>query len=184
MDYKAHITRPEDQVNNMDITQISRIDTAKFFKSSNLKELNRLLINICKHVFIEAYNNAGKEAGAVLNIKTKKYEYKEALQYSKINFKDIEILKDADVYSCITFHTHPDISIFSIQDVKNLLEDKVVRAIVLVNAACNIFVLVKDPNKDYNELIDYLYSQFHDFLAREDINKMEEFNLKIRRVTL
>lgn len=26
MDYKAHITRPENQVNNMDITQLSRIE--------------------------------------------------------------------------------------------------------------------------------------------------------------
>lgn len=50
MDYNAHITRPEDQVNNMDITQISRIDTAKFFESSNLKELNNSLISIYRSI--------------------------------------------------------------------------------------------------------------------------------------
>ena len=88
MDYNAHITSSEDQVNNMDITQISRIDTAKLFESSNLKELNNSLISICKQVFIEAYNNNGKEAGAVLDINNLVYGYKKATRYFSVSFDD------------------------------------------------------------------------------------------------
>lgn len=183
MNYKAHITRPEDQVNNMDITQISRIDTAKFFESDNLKELNSLLIDICKHIFIEAYNNNGKETGAVLNIDKITYEYETRLMYNKINFNDLETLNKSKDYSCITIHTHNNISIFSIQDIKNLLEDNRVIAIILVNSVGNIYILCKDASKDYTELIDFLYEQINDFITPDVYKELNKYNLNIRRIT-
>ena len=65
MDYNAHITRPEDQVNNMDISKIYKISTAKFFDNIEyFRELNNVLINLCKEVFTNSYNSGGKEAGA------------------------------------------------------------------------------------------------------------------------
>lgn len=192
MDYNAHITRPEDQVNNMDITQISRIDTAKFFESSNLKELNNSLISICKQVFIEAYNNNGKEAGAVLDINNLVYGYKKATRYFSVSFDDNETTDDNDCYkilseakecSCIAIHTHNDTSYFSVSDIMSLIKDRKVIAIVVITSKADIFVLCAKRIKRYTAVENYINNMFEDFITPELREIMEEHGLLIRRIT-
>lgn len=192
MIYKAHITRPEDQVNNMDITQISRIDTAKFFENNNLKELNTLLIDVCKHVFIEAYNNGGKEAGAVLNLDNLRYGYKKATRYFYISFNDnrtnddndcYKILSEAEGCSCVTIHTHNGTSYFSVSDIMSLIKDKKVIAIIVITSKADIYVLCADKVKMYSELENYIYDMNEDFITPELRKIMEEYGLFIRRIT-
>lgn len=192
MDYKAHITRPENQVNNMDITQLSRIETAKFFESSNLKELNQLLIDICKRVFIEAYNNNGKEAGAVVDLNKKVYGYKKATRYNVVSFDNNEttddndcykILYGAQEYSCITIHTHNDSVYFSVSDIISLIKDIKVVAIVVITSKADIFVLCKHKTKEYEEVKEYIDNMFEDFITPELKKTMKDNGLIIRRIT-
>lgn len=193
MDYNAHITRSEDQVNNMDITQISRIDTAKFFNNSELYELNNLLIEICKETFLEAYNKNGKEAGAVIDINSMEYAYKKATHYFRVSFEEntenlndnecYKILSNATMCSCITIHTHNDTSYFSVSDVMSLIKDTKVISIVVITSRADIFVLCADKTKDYNTVEEYIDNMFEDFITPELRSIMEVNGLFIRRIT-
>ena len=69
-EYKARIVREEDRVNNMDISKIYKISTAKFFDNIEyFRELNNVLINLCKEVFTNSYNSGGKRSRS--NIESK-----------------------------------------------------------------------------------------------------------------
>ena len=58
--YQAHITRIEDQKNHINISKIYKIDNTKFFDNTEkFDELNKILIDICKQVFTDAYNSGG-----------------------------------------------------------------------------------------------------------------------------
>ena len=193
MDYNAHITRPEDQVNNMDITQISRIDTAKFFNNPELYELNNLLIEICKETFSEAYNKNGKEAGAVIDINSMEYAYKKATHYFRVSFEEntanlndnecYKILSRAATCSCITIHTHNDTSYFSVSDIISLIKDTKVIAIVVITSKADIFVLCADKTKDYRAVKNYIDNMIEDFITPELRAIMKENGLIIRRIT-
>lgn len=192
MDYKAHITRSEDYVNNMDISQIYKIDTARFFESSSLKELNESLINICKQVFIEAYSNNGKEAGAVIDIDNLVYGYKKATRYFSVSFDDngtnddndcYKILSEAKGCSCITIHTHNNTSYFSVSDIMSLIKDKKVIAIVVITSKADIFIVCAEKLKRYETVKNYIDSMFEDFITPELRKIMEEHGLFIRRIT-
>lgn len=192
-EYRAHMTRPEDQVNNMDITQISRIDTAKFFNNPELYELNNLLIEICKETFSEAYNNAGKEAGAVIDINSMEYAYKKATHYFRVSFEEnttnlndnecYKILSKATTCSCITIHTHNDTSYFSVSDIMSLIKDTKVIAIAVITSKADIFVLCADKTKDYSTVEEHIDNMFEDFITPELRSIMEANELFIRRIT-
>ena len=189
-EYRARIIRPEDRVNNMDITQIDKINSAKFFNDNKFSSLNNLLIDICKEVFKEAYRKNGREAGAVINLDTLDYTYKKAALYDRVSFEQCnedngcyEILHNATKCSCVTIHTHNDISYFSVSDIISLISDIKVRAIVVITSAADVYVLCADNVKNYKTVRDYIDNMLEDFITPELRGVMEDNGLVIRRIT-
>lgn len=189
-EYRVRIVREEDRVNNMDITKIDKIDSAKFFNNTELNDLNKLLIDICKGVFKEAYNRNGREAGAVVDLSNAEYAYKSAKLYNRVSFEYCEedngcyeILHRATECSCITIHTHNDTSYFSVSDIMSLISDRKVRAIVVITSNASIYVLCADSVKNYREVEDYIDTMLEDFITPELRKIMEDNELIIRRIT-
>lgn len=191
MDYQAHITREEDQKNNMNISKVYKIDGTKFFEDvERFEDLNNVLIDICKKVFIDAYNSGGKEAGAIFNLRTLEYDFKKAYKYDSISFKsklndtDIceSILDKAHKHECVTIHTHNSVGTFSIQDILSLLRNDKVCTIVLVDSDANIKILCKDINTNYSALENYLLNYFVDYIDNTIYNQLKQYKLIIKGV--
>jgi hypothetical protein len=175
------------------MSMINKINTAKFFKNKEFENINNLLIDISKKLFIEAYTNGGKEAGAVLNIDNLKYGIKKATNYNEVYFGDnkstddnecYKIMSESDNYSYMTIHTHNDISYFSVTDVCSLLDDDKVISISVINSNADIFILIKDKSKDYSTVKEYRDNMLQDYITPDFRKVMEENGLVIRRITL
>lgn len=190
--YKARIPSGEKYINNIEIDHIDRLDTAQFFDVNNPRnqEINNVLIQICKDVLIESYEKGGREAGAVLNIHTKEYVLHEATQYGLVDFEEdknseyYNIHKNSDNYSCIMIHNHNTKSSFSAQDIVALLRDENAIAIIVVTCNANIFILVKEKNKDYSNILKNIDSNYKtDFITPNTRKLMIESGLIERKVT-
>lgn len=190
--YKAHIPSGEKYINNIEIDHINRLDTAQFFDedTSRNQEINNILIQICKEVLIESYEKGGREAGAVINIHTKEYVLHEATQYGLVDFEEdknseyYNIHKNSDNYSCIMIHNHNIKSSFSAQDIVALLRDENAIAIIVITCNANIFILVKEKNKDYSNILKNINSNYKtDFITPDTRKLMTESGLIERKVT-
>lgn len=190
--YRARIPSKEKYINNIEIENLNRLDTAQFFdiKTQRTQELNNVLIQICKDVLVESYNKGGREAGAIVNIHTKEYVLHEATQYGLVDFEEdknseyYNLHKNSDNYSCIMIHTHNTKTGFSAQDVIALLKDKAAIAIIVVTCNANIFILVKEKNKDYSKILSSINSNYKtDFITPDTRKLMIESGLLERKVT-
>lgn len=190
--YKAHIPSGEKYINNIEIDHINRLDTAQFFDEDTPRnqEINNILIQICKEVLIESYEKGGREAGAVINIHTKEYVLHEATQYGLVDFEEdknseyYNIHKNSDNYSCIMIHNHNIKSSFSAQDIVALLRDENAIAIIVITCNANIFILVKEKNKDYSNILKNINSNYKtDFITPDTRKLMTESGLIERKVT-
>lgn len=190
--YKARIPSRDKYINNIEIEHISRLDTAQFFdiKTSVTSGINDILIQICKDVITESYEKGGKEAGAVLNIPKKEYALHEATQYGVVDFKEDEtsdyykIHNNSDKYSCILIHNHNTKESFSKQDIYAFIKDESAMAIVVITCNANIFILIKERNKDYSDILNSINSNYKTDYITPDIRKlMIENGLIERKVT-
>jgi hypothetical protein len=165
--YNARLRR-EPYKNNMELDKISRIESAKFFDTESPENtaINNALISLCKMIFMEAYNNEGKEAGAVFNIKTKEYAIHDATKYNEVNFKDDlksdyrKLMDKSADYSYIVLHTHNSVSSFSSTDVRSLVSDDKAIAIIVVTSDANIFILTREKFKNYSEVVEVIDSTY------------------------
>lgn len=189
-EYRARIVREEEQVNNMDISKIYKISTAKFFDNIEyFRELNNVLINLCKEVFTNSYNSGGKEAGAILNLRTLEYGVKKPKYFDRINFCDCDdeckrIDKQSGNNECVTIHTHNSVSTFSLVDLTTLLTSESTLAMVVVDSDANIHIMIKDANRDYTKFLAKIseYS-WTDIIYPEIYNMYTSENIIYRRLT-
>ena len=185
MDYRVHITREEDQKNNMNISKIYKIDNTKFFDNvERFEELNNALIDICKQVFTGAYNSGGKEAGAILNLRTLEYDFKKPKYFNKINFYDSDdechrLIDASHSNECITIHTHNNVSTFSLIDLIALLSSDNTISMILVDSEANISLMTKNATIDYTKMTyeikmkyswtDIIYPEVYDMIKSEGV---------------
>lgn len=188
-EYKARIIREEDRVNNMDINKINKIDSAKFFDNIKyFRELNDMLINLCKEVFINSYNSGGKEAGAIINLRTLEYGVKTPKYFDRINFCDCDdeckrIDNQSGNNECVTIHTHNSVSTFSLIDLTTLLISDSTLAMILIDSEANVYVMVKDVNRNYNNFISKIQEyNWTDVIYPEIYNMYTSENIIYRRV--
>lgn len=190
--FKARIPNRDKYINNIEIENLDRLDTAKFFDVSNGKNniVNNTLIQICKDVLTESYEKGGREAGAILNITNGMYALHEATQYGVVDFKEdttadyYRVHDDSDKHSCIMIHNHNTKTSFSAQDIVSLLGDDKVIAIVVVTCNCNIFILIKERYKDYTDVITNINSNYKtDYITPDTRELMIENGLIERKVT-
>lgn len=190
--YKARIPSRDKYTNNIEIEHIDRLDTAQFFNIKNhvTSGINDILIQICKDVFTESYEKGGKEAGAVLNIPKKEYALHEATQYGVVDFKEDETLdyykihNNSDKYSCILIHNHNTKGSFSKQDIYAFIKDESVMAIIVITCNANIFILIKERNKDYSDILSSIDSDYKtDYITPDTRKLMIENGLIERKVT-
>lgn len=193
MDYRASIPRAETYENHIEIENIDRINTAKFFDTvtERTEEINNLLIHVCRDVFTESYNKGGREAGAILDVQSMEYAIHRATQYGRINFSDdtatdyYKIHDKANKRSCIVIHNHNSKQSFSAQDILALVLDVKVTAIVVITCNGCINMIIKTKHKDYTDIIRDIYSNYKtDFITPSTRALMNQRELFERRVTI
>lgn len=189
--YKASVKHDKTQYNNIRLDLIYKIDNAKFFdnESEINKYLNNILINICKEVFIESYENGGKEAGAVYDISRDLYAIHKATKYDVVDFiedtseKYYEIYSTIEDFNGIIIHNHNTPDTFSKRDIVNFLRDTAISVIIVITCNANIFILVKKEKKDYEKLGEEINNQYKTDMITPNIKSLlSENNLRIRRI--
>lgn len=190
--YKASVTHNKKQPNNIRIDLMHKIDNAKFFdiETDINKQINNLLISICREVFIESYEKGGKEAGAVYDISQNIYALHEATQWGYVEFDEDTSTEYYKVYSelnnmqGIVIHNHNDSGSFSIQDLKSFISNGNVASIIVITCNADIFILNKNEYNDYSELLGRLNEPMKTNMITPDIKEiLQKLNLVIRRVT-
>lgn len=81
-------------------------------------------------------------------------------------------------------HNHNIKSSFSAQDIVALLRDENAIAIIVITCNANIFILVKEKNKDYSNILKNINSNYKtDFITPDTRKLMTESGLIERKVT-
>lgn len=191
---KLHQARIPDKSlyeNHIQIENINHIDKAKFFTkmTDKHKQINNELITLCKEVFEESYNKGGKEAGAVLNINTGKTAIHEATNFRYVDFTEDKekeyyaIYTNSEKYSCILIHNHNETNSFSAGDLYNFLKDDVVIAIIVITCKADIFILLKEKNIDYSEILYTIDTNYKtDYITYDVRELMDKYNVIERRI--
>jgi hypothetical protein len=184
-EFRAAIPSKDTYTNNIQIDKKYLISHTTFFKQYEYNEVNKIMIDICMKIFDMAYQSGGKEAGAILNIGTGEYSIHEATRYGSIDFADDEnadyykLSSNSNNYSCIFIHTHNSIEGFSLTDIRTFVLDDKAIAIVVIKADASINIMIKDINKNYEKLKEYLGNIYNfNFMTpeiREEIQKYDLF---------
>lgn len=191
--YKVHIPKKGsyETINHMNINMIHRIREAQFFDTEGFENENKMLSKICEEVFMEAYNNGGKEAGAILNFETMEYAICKAKYFNRLVINDnkdseeYKLLIKASNFSCMCIHTHNSDSSFSLPDVISFLTDTKMTALAVINKNCSIDILLKkNINIDYTNILNSIVKfSWSDVLNSEILEELNNNSILIRRIT-
>jgi hypothetical protein len=175
--FNASIPDKSVYVNRMDITKIDTISNTIFFDNIKIQNITDILIDVCKRIFLEAYNNEGREAGAIINIHTGELAIHKATMYNAVDFNDdydadyYKIAQNSSKNSCIVIHTHNNYQGFSLVDIKTFLSDDMTVCIMVIKADASINIMVK-PRNNYSKIIKYLEEIYKFDVITPDIREM------------
>jgi hypothetical protein len=140
---------------------------------------------------MEAYNNEGKEAGAVFNIQTNEIALHRATKYEVVDFKEDlnaeyrKLMDRSYDYSYIVLHTHNSHGAFSSTDVRSLVSDDKAIALIVVTSDANIFILTREKFKNYSEVVEVIDSTYKTNDITSEIKEvMIKNNLIVKKRTI